>query len=157
MIRFIYGAVQGCMWFKPGDLTWVYQEAGHVKNIKPVLQYDCLLSLFSMETLLTHWWKEMDIPDFSSQVSMRRSSTIRFWLGCKWKALGTFEASFLSLIHCFVDISMCFYSLNRPCGHLDFIDHVVGNQPDDEMVSVVEWSEPATLCLTQTWILIESS
>lgn len=26
-----------------------------------------------------------------------------------------------------------------PAGHLDFVDHVVGNQPDDEMVSVVEW------------------
>uniref|UniRef100_A0A8B9JDI6 4-hydroxyphenylpyruvate dioxygenase n=1 Tax=Astyanax mexicanus TaxID=7994 RepID=A0A8B9JDI6_ASTMX len=26
-----------------------------------------------------------------------------------------------------------------PCGKLDFIDHVVGNQPDDEMVPVVEW------------------
>ncbi|XP_026801633.3 4-hydroxyphenylpyruvate dioxygenase [Pangasianodon hypophthalmus] len=26
-----------------------------------------------------------------------------------------------------------------PSGHLDFIDHVVGNQPDDEMVPVVEW------------------
>ncbi|TSO88077.1 4-hydroxyphenylpyruvate dioxygenase [Bagarius yarrelli] len=26
-----------------------------------------------------------------------------------------------------------------PSGHLDFIDHVVGNQPDDQMVSVVEW------------------
>uniref|UniRef100_A0A669ER01 4-hydroxyphenylpyruvate dioxygenase n=1 Tax=Oreochromis niloticus TaxID=8128 RepID=A0A669ER01_ORENI len=26
-----------------------------------------------------------------------------------------------------------------PSGNLDFIDHVVGNQPDDEMVSVVEW------------------
>ncbi|XP_037537075.1 4-hydroxyphenylpyruvate dioxygenase [Nematolebias whitei] len=26
-----------------------------------------------------------------------------------------------------------------PAGKLDFIDHVVGNQPDDEMVSVVEW------------------
>ncbi|XP_053480294.1 4-hydroxyphenylpyruvate dioxygenase-like [Ictalurus furcatus] len=28
-----------------------------------------------------------------------------------------------------------------PSGHLDFIDHVVGNQPDDEMVPVVEWYE----------------
>ncbi|XP_072537236.1 4-hydroxyphenylpyruvate dioxygenase-like [Salminus brasiliensis] len=26
-----------------------------------------------------------------------------------------------------------------PSGKLDFIDHVVGNQPDDEMVPVVEW------------------
>ncbi|XP_013862652.1 4-hydroxyphenylpyruvate dioxygenase [Austrofundulus limnaeus] len=26
-----------------------------------------------------------------------------------------------------------------PAGKLDFIDHVVGNQPDDEMVPVVEW------------------
>uniref|UniRef100_A0AAX7VAR3 4-hydroxyphenylpyruvate dioxygenase n=1 Tax=Astatotilapia calliptera TaxID=8154 RepID=A0AAX7VAR3_ASTCA len=26
-----------------------------------------------------------------------------------------------------------------PSGNLDFIDHVVGNQPDDEMVSAVEW------------------
>ncbi|XP_027005736.2 4-hydroxyphenylpyruvate dioxygenase [Tachysurus fulvidraco] len=26
-----------------------------------------------------------------------------------------------------------------PCGHLDFIDHVVGNQPDNEMLNVVEW------------------
>ncbi|XP_060786657.1 4-hydroxyphenylpyruvate dioxygenase [Neoarius graeffei] len=26
-----------------------------------------------------------------------------------------------------------------PSGHLDFIDHVVGNQPDDEMMPVVEW------------------
>ncbi|MCJ8735365.1 hypothetical protein PDJAM_G00246110 [Pangasius djambal] len=26
-----------------------------------------------------------------------------------------------------------------PSGHLDFIDHVVGNQPNDEMVPVVEW------------------
>uniref|UniRef100_A0A3Q0T349 4-hydroxyphenylpyruvate dioxygenase n=1 Tax=Amphilophus citrinellus TaxID=61819 RepID=A0A3Q0T349_AMPCI len=26
-----------------------------------------------------------------------------------------------------------------PSGNLDFIDHVVGNQPDDEMVPVVEW------------------
>ncbi|KAF7199883.1 4-hydroxyphenylpyruvate dioxygenase-like [Nothobranchius furzeri] len=26
-----------------------------------------------------------------------------------------------------------------PVGKLDFIDHVVGNQPEDEMVSVVEW------------------
>ncbi|KAF7694914.1 4-hydroxyphenylpyruvate dioxygenase [Silurus meridionalis] len=26
-----------------------------------------------------------------------------------------------------------------PNGHLDFIDHVVGNQTDDEMVPVVEW------------------
>ncbi|KAG7332051.1 hypothetical protein KOW79_003885 [Hemibagrus wyckioides] len=26
-----------------------------------------------------------------------------------------------------------------PSGHLDFIDHVVGNQPDNEMLSVVEW------------------
>ncbi|XP_062854259.1 4-hydroxyphenylpyruvate dioxygenase [Trichomycterus rosablanca] len=26
-----------------------------------------------------------------------------------------------------------------PSGHLDFIDHVVGNQPVDEMVPVVEW------------------
>uniref|UniRef100_A0A3Q2VR37 4-hydroxyphenylpyruvate dioxygenase n=1 Tax=Haplochromis burtoni TaxID=8153 RepID=A0A3Q2VR37_HAPBU len=26
-----------------------------------------------------------------------------------------------------------------PSGNLDFIDHVVGNQPDDEMVSTVEW------------------
>uniref|UniRef100_A0A8C6P1D1 4-hydroxyphenylpyruvate dioxygenase n=1 Tax=Nothobranchius furzeri TaxID=105023 RepID=A0A8C6P1D1_NOTFU len=28
---------------------------------------------------------------------------------------------------------------HRPVGKLDFIDHVVGNQPEDEMVSVVEW------------------
>ncbi|KAM9857957.1 4-hydroxyphenylpyruvate dioxygenase-like [Aulostomus maculatus] len=26
-----------------------------------------------------------------------------------------------------------------PAGHLNFIDHVVGNQPDEEMVPVVEW------------------
>uniref|UniRef100_A0A3B3WD52 4-hydroxyphenylpyruvate dioxygenase n=1 Tax=Poecilia mexicana TaxID=48701 RepID=A0A3B3WD52_9TELE len=26
-----------------------------------------------------------------------------------------------------------------PCGKLDFIDHVVGNQSDDEMVPIVEW------------------
>ncbi|XP_021174065.1 4-hydroxyphenylpyruvate dioxygenase [Fundulus heteroclitus] len=26
-----------------------------------------------------------------------------------------------------------------PVGKLDFIDHVVGNQPDDEMVPIVEW------------------
>ncbi|KAG8012209.1 4-hydroxyphenylpyruvate dioxygenase, partial [Nibea albiflora] len=26
-----------------------------------------------------------------------------------------------------------------PSGNLNFIDHVVGNQPDDEMVSVVDW------------------
>ncbi|KAL1269660.1 hypothetical protein QQF64_031949 [Cirrhinus molitorella] len=26
-----------------------------------------------------------------------------------------------------------------PSGKLDFIDHVVGNQPDNEMVSIVEW------------------
>ncbi|KAK3540396.1 hypothetical protein QTP70_030409 [Hemibagrus guttatus] len=26
-----------------------------------------------------------------------------------------------------------------PSGHLDFIDHVVGNQPDNEMLPVVEW------------------
>ncbi|KAF5897853.1 4-hydroxyphenylpyruvate dioxygenase-like, partial [Clarias magur] len=26
-----------------------------------------------------------------------------------------------------------------PSGYLDFIDHVVGNQPDDEMLPVVEW------------------
>uniref|UniRef100_A0A665X0F5 4-hydroxyphenylpyruvate dioxygenase n=1 Tax=Echeneis naucrates TaxID=173247 RepID=A0A665X0F5_ECHNA len=26
-----------------------------------------------------------------------------------------------------------------PCGKLNFIDHVVGNQPDNEMVPVVEW------------------
>uniref|UniRef100_A0A672YL39 4-hydroxyphenylpyruvate dioxygenase n=1 Tax=Sphaeramia orbicularis TaxID=375764 RepID=A0A672YL39_9TELE len=28
---------------------------------------------------------------------------------------------------------------HRPSGKLNFIDHVVGNQPDDEMVPVVEW------------------
>lgn len=27
----------------------------------------------------------------------------------------------------------------RPSGKLNFIDHVVGNQPDDEMVPVVDW------------------
>lgn len=29
----------------------------------------------------------------------------------------------------------------RPAVNLDFIDHVVGNQPDGEMNSVVEWYE----------------
>uniref|UniRef100_A0A673H271 4-hydroxyphenylpyruvate dioxygenase n=1 Tax=Sinocyclocheilus rhinocerous TaxID=307959 RepID=A0A673H271_9TELE len=31
----------------------------------------------------------------------------------------------------------CFLSV--PSGKLDFIDHVVGNQPDNEMVPIVEW------------------
>lgn len=28
---------------------------------------------------------------------------------------------------------------DRPKGKLDFIDHVVGNQQDEEMVPVVDW------------------
>lgn len=31
------------------------------------------------------------------------------------------------------------FALNRPAGKLAFIDHVVGNQPDDQMVSIAEW------------------
>uniref|UniRef100_A0A8C6UZD1 4-hydroxyphenylpyruvate dioxygenase n=1 Tax=Neogobius melanostomus TaxID=47308 RepID=A0A8C6UZD1_9GOBI len=31
------------------------------------------------------------------------------------------------------------YSTRSPDGKLNFIDHVVGNQPDEEMVPVVEW------------------
>lgn len=33
----------------------------------------------------------------------------------------------------------CSLPSSRPKGKLDFIDHVVGNQPDDEMVPVVDW------------------
>uniref|UniRef100_A0A8P4G1L5 4-hydroxyphenylpyruvate dioxygenase n=1 Tax=Dicentrarchus labrax TaxID=13489 RepID=A0A8P4G1L5_DICLA len=38
--------------------------------------------------------------------------------------------------------SLCVFASIRPCrpsGKLNFIDHVVGNQPDDEMVPVVDW------------------
>uniref|UniRef100_A0A667ZTJ5 4-hydroxyphenylpyruvate dioxygenase n=1 Tax=Myripristis murdjan TaxID=586833 RepID=A0A667ZTJ5_9TELE len=35
--------------------------------------------------------------------------------------------------------NFAFIFLCRPSGKLNFIDHVVGNQPDDEMVPVVEW------------------
>ena len=31
------------------------------------------------------------------------------------------------------------FLLYRPPGKLCFIDHVVGNQPEDAMVSIVEW------------------
>lgn len=35
----------------------------------------------------------------------------------------------------------CFFSpfLCSPPGGLNFIDHIVGNQPDDEMVPVSDW------------------
>uniref|UniRef100_A0A8C7YMD0 4-hydroxyphenylpyruvate dioxygenase n=1 Tax=Oryzias sinensis TaxID=183150 RepID=A0A8C7YMD0_9TELE len=38
----------------------------------------------------------------------------------------------------------------RPSGKLDFIDHVVGNQPDDEMVPVVDWYQK-TLLFHRFW------
>lgn len=31
------------------------------------------------------------------------------------------------------------FSRNSPPGHLNFIDHIVGNQPDDKMVPVSDW------------------
>uniref|UniRef100_A0A672SNR4 4-hydroxyphenylpyruvate dioxygenase n=1 Tax=Sinocyclocheilus grahami TaxID=75366 RepID=A0A672SNR4_SINGR len=34
---------------------------------------------------------------------------------------------------------LVFFLLQRPPGHLNFIDHIVGNQPDDEMVPVSDW------------------
>uniref|UniRef100_A0A8C7YP16 4-hydroxyphenylpyruvate dioxygenase n=1 Tax=Oryzias sinensis TaxID=183150 RepID=A0A8C7YP16_9TELE len=37
-----------------------------------------------------------------------------------------------------------------PSGKLDFIDHVVGNQPDDEMVPVVDWYQK-TLLFHRFW------
>uniref|UniRef100_A0AAX7V5X5 4-hydroxyphenylpyruvate dioxygenase n=1 Tax=Astatotilapia calliptera TaxID=8154 RepID=A0AAX7V5X5_ASTCA len=37
------------------------------------------------------------------------------------------------------ELFVCFSPPCSPSGNLDFIDHVVGNQPDDEMVSAVEW------------------
>ncbi|XP_004072568.1 4-hydroxyphenylpyruvate dioxygenase-like [Oryzias latipes] len=37
-----------------------------------------------------------------------------------------------------------------PSGKLDFIDHVVGNQPDDEMVPIVDWYQK-TLLFHRFW------
>lgn len=36
-------------------------------------------------------------------------------------------------------ISSPFLFFSRPLGGLKFIDHVVGNQPDQEMVPIAEW------------------
>lgn len=50
------------------------------------------------------------------------------------------------------DIYVCIYIIInftfRPSGCLSFIDHIVGNQPDDEMVSITDWCEPA--CSSRT-------
>uniref|UniRef100_A0A669DPR5 4-hydroxyphenylpyruvate dioxygenase n=1 Tax=Oreochromis niloticus TaxID=8128 RepID=A0A669DPR5_ORENI len=51
-----------------------------------------------------------------------------------------YSGLFLNYSGCdLTELFVCFFPLCSPSGNLDFIDHVVGNQPDDEMVSVVEW------------------
>lgn len=42
-------------------------------------------------------------------------------------------------VHVAMFLCIYFHLLRRPSGKLNFIDHVVGNQGDDEMVPVVEW------------------
>lgn len=46
------------------------------------------------------------------------------------------ELSWKSTHTKFTSLSFCFCS---PPGGLNFIDHIVGNQPDDEMVPVSDW------------------
>lgn len=43
------------------------------------------------------------------------------------------------LYHCPFLCLLTWLFFHRPSGKLDFIDHVVGNQSDNEMVPVVEW------------------
>uniref|UniRef100_A0A3B4GT91 4-hydroxyphenylpyruvate dioxygenase n=1 Tax=Pundamilia nyererei TaxID=303518 RepID=A0A3B4GT91_9CICH len=45
----------------------------------------------------------------------------------------------LAVLQTLTELFVCFSPPCSPSGNLDFIDHVVGNQPDDEMVSAVEW------------------
>ena len=43
-----------------------------------------------------------------------------------------------------------FFFFFRPAGKLDFIDHVVANQPDNEMIPAAEWYEK-TLQFHRFW------
>lgn len=93
----------------------------------------------------------MDTQDFFSQDSTLRSSEILSWLSCEFRRIKYMTYSNVLLSNCLfyivrirrvkgeARILNSGFFFRRPSGHLDFIDHVVGNQPDDDMVPVVEW------------------
>lgn len=69
------------------------------------------------------------------------------WLKCIW-SLSSYRNSIQTCIseHNMFQLSkasnfsqVVFFLLRRPPGHLNFIDHIVGNQPDDTMVPVSDW------------------
>jgi len=86
----------------------------------------------------------------SSQDSMLLCSVTLSWQNCEcvYVSLSSFLRgpylwSFMDglLYDCHFLCLLTWLFFHRPSGKLDFIDHVVGNQADNEMVPVVEWYE----------------
>ena len=50
-----------------------------------------------------------------------------------------FFSFYLFFVLNFFVVNSAVVLLNRPPGKLCFIDHVVGNQPEDAMVPIAEW------------------